>query len=170
MNKHIVLVGFMCSGKTTFGKLLSNYLNKPFIDIDEYISQKQNKTVADIFSEYGENYFRQLEHSSLKELLQAPPSVIASGGGTPCFNNNMDLMNNSAITVYLQTNAQTIFEWLKGKKYERPLLEGKTDSELLNYIKDLLEKRKKYYEQAHITIAAINPNVKDLVDKIELLL
>ena len=163
MNKHIILVGFMCSGKNTYGKLLASAMGVPFVDIDDYITAKYNKTVAGIFAEHGEDYFRQLEHEVIKELLQSSPAVIASGGGTPCFNNNMDLMNQSAITVYLQSNPKTIFSWLKDAKHERPLLKGKTDDELLHYIENLLEQRKQYYEQAQITVSALHFDAKKLI-------
>lgn len=167
INKHIILIGFMCSGKTTFGKQLALHLNMPFIDIDDYISQQQDKTVAQIFAEQGEEYFRELERAALTELLKGTPSIISSGGGTPCFHNNIDIMNRSAITVYLACDTQTVIDRLKMAKQERPLLKGKTDKELFNYVDSLLNQRKPIYQQAHVTLSALNPKINELINTIE---
>lgn len=160
-HKHVILLGFMCSGKTTYGKLLAQRLQMPFVDVDEYISEKYTKTIAEIFAVHGEMHFRQLEKDSLEELLQMPPSVIASGGGTPCYNNNIELINRFGVSVYLQADAKTLFGWIKDSN-NRPLLQGKTDDELLIYIENLLEQRKPFYEQAQIIIPAENFDVDKL--------
>ena len=162
MDKHIILVGFMCSGKTTYGKLLASAIDMPFIDMDKYIATKEDKSINRIFSEKGEPYFRQLEHETLVELLKSPPMVIAAGGGTPCFYNNMELMNNSGQTVYLQANTEVLFEWIKNSRVNRPLLKGKTNYELFEYIENLLEQRKQFYEQARLTISATGFDASEL--------
>jgi shikimate kinase len=154
MKKHIILIGFMCSGKTFIGKASAQGLNMPFIDIDEYITKKSGAGITHIFNAHGEDYFRRIERGVLKNILQtAAPSIIASGGGTPCFYNNIDLMNCCGITVYLQTDAKTLFNRIKQNGYaNRPLLRSKTDNDLLNYIECLLAQREAYYKRAQYVV------------------
>jgi shikimate kinase len=157
MNKkeHIILVGMPGSGKSNLGFFLSKLMWMPFIDTDYYISVKEKKSVAMIFAEYGEDYFRKIEQQILQEIVEKEPSIISTGGGMPCFYNNMDIMNGSAITVYLEVPPEKLFEHLKYDN-KRPLIKNKNDKELMDYIIDSLGQRKLYYEKADITIQTYN--------------
>ena len=104
----IFLLGFMGAGKTTIGRDLANSMNFKFIDLDEYIEKKENSTVFDIFNKKGEKHFRQLEHYSLKELILLNNIVIATGGGTPCFFDNISIMNKYGLTIYINVDYQTL--------------------------------------------------------------
>jgi shikimate kinase len=151
--RHVILIGMPGSGKSSLGFILSQLMRLPFIDTDYYIAKKEQKTIADIFAEQGEDNFRELEKQVLHEIIENYPSVISTGGGMPCFFNNMDIMNESAITVYLEGTPEKLFEHLKNDK-KRPLVRGKTAEELMNYINTSLTERKPYYEKADITIQA----------------
>lgn len=107
---NIYLVGFMGSGKTHTGQGLAAELNKPFIDLDTYISEKEKRTISAIFKENGAAYFRTIEHKYLNEISEKKQVIVALGGGTPCFYNNMNLINTTGISIYLKTDEKTLFE------------------------------------------------------------
>jgi shikimate kinase len=151
--KHIILVGMPGSGKSSLGFILAKLMWRPFIDTDYYIIKKEKKSIAEIFNEQGEDNFRKLEKQVLLEIIENEPAVISVGGGMPCFYDNMNVMNEFAITVYLEMAAETLFEHLKNDK-KRPLVKGKTSEELMEYINTSLEQRKQYYEKAAITLSA----------------
>lgn len=160
---NIFLIGFMASGKTTLGKKLSKYLGVEFIDTDKLISKEQNKTVAQIFKEEGETKFRELERNVLLSLTQNPKSrVIATGGGLPCNEINMDLMLKNGIVVFLELDLKSVFNRVKSAKNKRPLLANLSDEELKNTINNLYSQREHYYKQAHITLKALNIRSIDL--------
>ena len=165
--KTIVLVGFPGSGKSTVGKRLSSRLLLPFYDTDVYFSQKYRISIPDFFAKYGEEFFRVCENSVLKELLQLPPCVISVGGGTPCFSGAMDMMNASAVTVYIQLSTKSLFDRLSRSKKERPLLMGKSPEELMNYIVETLPQREVFYQQAQISVKGENMSVSVLVDSLQ---
>ncbi len=143
----IILVGFMGSGKTTFGKELAKKLNYQFLDTDKEIEQLMGISIADLFETKGEAYFRTLERQ-LIENMSVKKMVIATGGGLPCFLGNMDLLNQKGVTVYLKYSSQELFERLKNDKLSRPLLSNKSDTSLLEYIQKLLIEREGYYLKA----------------------
>jgi len=151
--KHIILVGMPGSGKSSLGFCLSKLLRLPFIDTDNYILVKEKKSIAQIFREDGEEKFREIEQETLMEILEKEASVISTGGGMPCFNNNMEIMNELAITVYLQVAPEQLAEYLKSD-IRRPLVAGKTGEELMQYIHTSLEDRTPYYEKADIKMSA----------------
>lgn len=140
----IILVGFMGSGKTTFGKSLAQKLNYKFIDTDKEIEGLVGMSIADLFKTKGENYFRTLERQ-LIEKMTVQNTVIATGGGLPCFYDNMELLNQKGVTVYLKYSSEQLFERLKKDRDRRPLLLCKTDSELHVYIDVLLKQREVFY-------------------------
>lgn len=144
----IILIGYMGSGKTTLGKALSKELGLPFFDLDWYIENRFCRTVSQLFAERGEDGFRQLERAMLHEVAEFENVVIAAGGGTPCFFDNIDYMNRQAQTVYLKTTPEVLFRHLHMGKQKRPLLNGKTDEELRAYIVDSLAHRAPFYEKA----------------------
>ncbi|MDR1169955.1 MAG: shikimate kinase [Prevotellaceae bacterium] len=149
--KHVAIIGMPGSGKSTAGLILSKLMRLPFIDTDCYIIQREGKTVAEIFAKHGEARFRELEKQALLEIIEGEPAVISTGGGMPCFHSNMELINGFALSIYLEASPQKLFEHLKRDK-KRPLVAGKTDGELRDYINTCLEQRRQYYEKADITV------------------
>ncbi len=145
----IILIGYMGSGKTTLGKALSKDLGLPFFDLDWYIENRFCRTVSQLFAERGEDGFRQLERAMLHEVAEFENVVIAAGGGTPCFFDNIDYMNRQAQTVYLKTTPEVLFRHLHMGKQKRPLLSGKTDEEMRAYIVESLAHRAPFYEKAN---------------------
>ena len=145
----IILIGYMGSGKTTLGKALSKDLGLPFFDLDWYIENRFCRTVSQLFAERGEDGFRQLERAMLHEVAEFENVVIAAGGGTPCFFDNIDYMNRQAQTVYLKTTPEVLFKHLHMGKQKRPLLSGKTDEEMRAYIVESLAHRARFYEKAN---------------------
>ncbi len=148
----IFLIGFMGSGKTHWGKLWSVKSGKQFFDLDEVIEQEEKKSVAEIFSQNGEAYFRQKEMEILQTFATKQNCIIACGGGTPCFNNNMQWMNANGTTVYLAATAQDIFKRVITEQEKRPLIKDFSPQELLVFIENKLQEREIYYLQAKITL------------------
>lgn len=149
----IFLIGFMGSGKTHWGKQLAELLKIPFIDLDERITLKEGKSIARIFADSGEEFFRSTERDMLEEIIEDNTSaVISVGGGTPCFFNNIDLMKKKGTVVWLNTHVDLLLERLIKEKASRPLLNKIDDDDLRNYIVRKLNERRIYYEQAHLVI------------------
>ncbi|MFN4930248.1 MAG: shikimate kinase [Bacteroidota bacterium] len=166
MKKVVYLTGFMGSGKTTVGKKLAAQLNYTFIDLDSYIEKQEGRSISELFNEHGENYFREVEHQCLQTLLKLEKLVVACGGGTPCFYDAMQQMNEHGITVYLQMNVLAIFNRLKQGRMQRPLIAGKSDEALRQYIDEKLKEREPLYLQAQIVVPAIDLNISELKNKI----
>jgi shikimate kinase len=152
MHSRIYLIGFMGSGKTKNGKKIARRLDYSFVDMDEYIEQKAGMTVKDIFREKGEAWFRRAETDAIKELASKENIVISTGGGVPCHGDNMDLLNENGLTVYLKLSPSSLFKKLKKSKKERPLLDGKSDKKMLRTIKELLREREQYYNRADLIV------------------
>ena len=148
MTRHIFLIGFMGSGKTYWGKRLAEKLGCLFVDLDETIETNERKTIAEIFAVAGENGFRILERDCLRRLAAMPPAVVATGGGTPCFFDNMDWMNAHGTTVFLKTPVPVLAARLRADPGVRPLLANVPDDQLENHIAHLLEQRAPYYLMA----------------------
>lgn len=146
--KRIFLIGYMGSGKTTLGKAYARKNGLEFIDLDWYIEERMHKTIQDLFTEKGEEGFRNIERKMLHEAGEFENVLIACGGGTPCFFDNMDYMNRTGDTVFLDVCPEVLFRRLKIAKAKRPLLAGKNDEELMKTILSALEKRMPYYAQA----------------------
>ncbi len=147
----IILIGYMGAGKTTLGKKLSKELGLPFFDLDWYIENRFCKTVSELFAERGEEGFRKIERSMLHEVAEFEDVIISAGGGTPCFFDNMEYMNHQAETIYLKAAPDVLSRHLKMGKQKRPLLAGKSDEELTQFIEDSLRQREPYYTQAKHT-------------------
>lgn len=146
----IFLIGFMACGKTTIGKVVAERTGYDFVDLDRLIEAEKGKTVSQIFSEQGENAFRKLEHEYLQKICLRKNTIVAAGGGTPCFHNNMKLMNNAGKTIYLKFSPEDLKTRTQlSSQNSRPLVAGKNDEELLQFIRENLAKREKYYEQAN---------------------
>ena len=142
----------MGSGKTTVGKALGKELGLPFYDLDWYIENRMRKKVSQIFDERGEEGFRQIEHNMLHEVAEFEDVVISCGGGTPCFFDNMDYLNQQAQVVYLRCEPEVLRKHLLMGKGDRPLLKGKSPDELIEFIKTQLSAREQYYNKARYTL------------------
>lgn len=145
----IILIGYMGAGKTTIGKILAKDLGIPFYDLDWYIETRMRKKVKQIFDERGEEGFRIIERNMLHEVAEFEDVVLACGGGTPCFFDNMEYLVGQGDVVYLRGTPEVLFRHLKMGKGVRPLLLGKSDEELLEYIKENVEKREEFYMKAN---------------------
>ena len=153
----------MGSGKTTVGKALSKETGMMFYDLDWYIESRMRKTVSQIFAEKGEEGFRKIEYNMLHEVAEFEDVIISCGGGTPCFFDNMDYLNQQGDVIYLKATPETLYKHLLMAKVERPLLKDKTSEELIAYITEHLKEREPFYEKAHHTL---DVNVLDNYDKI----
>jgi shikimate kinase len=142
----------MGCGKSTLGKRLSKHLGLQFIDMDHYIEKRNCKTVPQLFEEFGEEGFRQRERKALEELAEFTDVVIATGGGAPCFFDNIDLMNRTGKTIYLNIHPKILASRLLKSKTERPLIKGKSREELIEFIDETLRKRNEFYKQAKYEI------------------
>ncbi len=143
--KHIILIGFMGSGKSTMGKLIANKLGCSFVDTDHYIEKKEGRTISDIFTDDGEEYFRNSETEALKELLESEDKkVLALGGGTPLREENRMLLKDAGYVIFLKVSPQEAYRRLKNDT-ERPLLQVPNPKEK---IKELLDFRNPIYEAA----------------------
>ena len=148
----IFLTGYMGCGKSTIGRKVAAILGINFIDLDKYIEERNFKSVPAIFAQEGEEAFRLKERQALMEVSQFEEIVVGTGGGAPCFFDNMKLMNDSGITIYLAPDNETLAFRLLKSKTERPLIAGKSREELLLFIRQALEKRSPFYEQSKIVI------------------
>jgi len=147
----------MGSGKTTLGRKLARLLNYPFIDLDEFIVEKEGRSITQIFESSGEQAYRKIESGSLDEVLKTGvPCVIALGGGTVCFGTNLAKVREAGLLVYIELPAAVLVSRLSHGRTNRPLLKGIRESEMLRVIEALLQQRKKFYTQAHIIINGLN--------------
>jgi shikimate kinase len=157
MNKQlkVVLVGLPGSGKSTFGKQLAKELNFPFLDLDQLIEERYQLKISEIFSIHGEGTFREWESKVLQDTLKQDRAyILASGGGTPCFNDNMDLINDQAVSVYLDVPLGSISLRLQASKaQQRPLFQGLDQGEITLKLKSLLVSREVFYNQAKIKLS-----------------
>lgn len=138
----------MGSGKTFRGRSWAEKSELDFYDIDEMVEFNENKPIASIFAEDGEDHFRNLETIELRNLLNKNNFIAATGGGTPCFNDNISWMNENGITVYLRSSPQNILKRLVNEKEKRPLVKNLQDEELLFYITEKIKEREAYYNRA----------------------
>jgi shikimate kinase len=169
INMKIYLIGFMGSGKSYLGKRLSTELGFQFLDLDEVIEAAEKQTIATIFEEKGEDYFRNIESESLKNTKEIENVIISTGGGTPCFFDNMDWMNENGKTFFLNPSVDILFQRLESETTKRPILANQSDETLRLFISQKLENRLKYYEKAHliINIATFEQNViQEIKDKL----
>jgi shikimate kinase len=163
----IYLLGFMGSGKTHWGRLLSHKLGLPLFDLDQRIAEEENLPINEIFATKGEEYFRMQEKEMLQSITETNESfVMACGGGTPCFFNNIDFMNNNGTTVWLNTRMEILYERLLKEKAERPLLKDLKDEQLKLYMVKKFSERRIYYEQAELVIEEDLASVESLIQNI----
>ncbi len=150
----IFLVGYMGCGKSTLGRTVSAITGCRFIDLDTYIEGRYHHTVKELFALHGESGVRDLERNMLHEVGQFEDVVVACGGGTPCFFDNMDWMNQAGTTVFLDTSVDKLHVRLMRGRHKRPLIADKNDEELRRFIVDALEARMPYYSKAEVVFKA----------------
>lgn len=146
---HVFLIGMMGAGKTYWGRKLATSSGISFLDLDALIVSEEKRSVNDIFENEGENYFRQIESRTLKNLLNKERFILATGGGTPCFFDNMDWMNSNGLTVWIDEPVDVLMKRLKHDR-DRPVLRNCTPSDSRSYIESLLKERTEYYKRAHV--------------------
>ena len=171
----VFLIGYMGAGKSTMGRALAREMKLQFIDLDNFIEARQHKTIKDIFAQIGQDGFRQLERRALLEVADYEDVVIALGGGTPCFFDNMDVVNRAGQAVYLKPTEEVLHRRLILGKRKRPLIADKNDDEILQVIREQLQWREPYYLKANYIFEAsqlesraqIADSVKRLVAMLE---
>ena len=162
MVSRIFLIGFMGSGKSTIGSALARKIGYDYVDMDHLIEETASMTVPGIFSEHGAEVFRKWEHDILLEICEMQNVVVSTGGGAPCHNQMMQIMNEHGTTIYIDLPPEILKVRLINSKTERPLIKGKTETELLDFITSLLGKRKKFYNKAKHTVNGVTLRVEEL--------
>lgn len=163
----IILLGYMGSGKSTVAKALASALQLPFTDLDDYIIEKEKQSIKEIFKTKGEIYFRKQESKYLKEILEnQTDSLLALGGGTPCYSDNMELIKNKALSIYLKGSIETIFYRLRSEKQQRPLIASLSDEQLTEFIAKHLFERRYYYEQADESVNIDQKSIDELLQEL----
>ena len=169
----VVLLGYMGSGKSTIGRLLASELGWEFQDLDTLIEQKENKSIPEIFQERGAIYFRKIEAEVLRSASIAEiNTVLALGGGAPCYAGNMEFLNTKekVVTIYLQLSIPNLVARLKTEKDQRPLIANCADEDLPEFIGKHLFERNPFYQQASITLNCNDKSPQTIVDEIQELL
>ncbi|HPH89019.1 MAG TPA: shikimate kinase [Chitinophagales bacterium] len=162
----IFLVGFMGCGKSYVGRNLAPMLGFDYVDVDKFIEEKEGMSIKEIFELKGEDYFRKLEQQYLQDLDTDQNLVVSTGGGAPCFFDNMDVMNEKGLTIYLNRNKEkVIWRLLKGQ-HKRPLIAGLSEDELKLFYDERLESRKPFYEKAKLHVGDADvPEILDILKK-----
>jgi shikimate kinase len=142
----------MGCGKSTLGRSLAVSLNLAFIDLDTFLEEKYFRTIPQIFAEEGESGFRKKEQNVLKEISAFDNVIVATGGGAPCFFDNMDVMNETGFCIFLDVNTNSLVNRLIHAKIERPIIKGKSPNELHHFIEEMMQKRRPFYEKARYII------------------
>lgn len=156
----------MGSGKTVSGRKLAATLGLNFADLDTLIEQNYKMTIPGIFSQFDETVFRKLESKVLKEFIEGDGFVLSCGGGTPCFNNNMELIKESGISIYIKLSPKALAERLLKSKTKRPLIQNIEPEQLVPRIEEMLLIREKFYDQSDITVEGLNLKVGDIIEQI----
>ncbi|MFM6977010.1 MAG: shikimate kinase [Sphingobacteriaceae bacterium] len=152
----IFLIGFMGSGKTTLGRKLAQKLNCAFVDLDERISAHTGKSISALFAELGETGFRKLEQEVLHTTQNDTDLVVSTGGGTPCFFDNIDWMNQQGKTIYMHVPVGALAIRLENSKTNRPLIGDRKGEELQAFIADKLAEREAYYQKAQMMVSGLD--------------
>ena len=157
----------MGSGKTLVSKELSVLNNFKIFDLDTEISKQNNRSITEIFKEKGEIFFRKTEKEVLEKILSTEKNIILSlGGGTPCYYNNIDSINEKTISVFLKTNVKTLAQRLSSEKDKRPLIQNISNEDLPEFIAKHLFERNPFYNQAKITINTDNLSAREIAEEI----
>jgi len=151
----IFLIGFMGCGKTTLGKKLATRLNYEFLDLDHILEAREGMTIPEYFSKHGEEAFRKLESAILKETNYPKNAIVSTGGGLPCFFDNIQWMNQHGKTIYIKLSPKTLADRLENEKQKRPVLDGRNEQQLVNFIEEKLIERDVFYNKATIIVDGI---------------
>jgi shikimate kinase len=162
----LYLVGYMGTGKTTIGQTIAGRLGYSFIDLDTLIEEKYKLTIVSFFKKFDEEVFRKVESETLKDTALTTDAVIATGGGTPCFYNNMEIINDNGISIYLRNSVETLYRRLVASKKKRPLLVGKSSPAILDLVKDQLAFREPFYLRSKIIVDCDFLNMNELINSI----
>jgi shikimate kinase len=164
MNKipNLILVGFMGTGKTTVGKIVASRLNMEFVDMDDVIEQRRGETIPQIFERYGEKFFRQLEHELVIELARRQGLVISTGGGIVLNQANIQIFSQTGVVICLQASPETVLQRV-GNDPHRPLLAG---SDRMSRIRELLERRRPYYNAIPYQVDTNELTIDEVVEKV----
>lgn len=176
--KRVFLIGYMGAGKTTVGKDLAKLTGLSFIDLDSHIEARFHRTVSQLFAEKGEDEFRQIERRMLQEVATFEDVIISTGGGAPCFFDNMDFMKNAGMVIYLKVSVDELANRLEVCKNTRPILQGKSGEELKSFIAGNLSRRNLFYNQADLVFEAeemltetdvhsISNQLKEIIENIQ---
>ena len=149
----IFLLGFMGTGKSYWGRRWATQHRLHFFDLDTEIEEYTGFTIAGLFEQYGETYFREQERERLRHFEKEDHFILSTGGGTPCFYDNMQWMKAHGLTIYLETPLQVLKERLMKEKAHRPLVKPLNEQELEDFIENSIQKREIYYKQAHIILS-----------------
>lgn len=163
----VYIIGFMGSGKTTAGEKLASLLGWQFVDLDREIEKKVGKTIPQIFSQHGEGHFRAVETEVLRSFGAGRNTIISTGGGTPCYDDNMDFMLQTGVPVYLKMTPPQLVGRLLKETDDRPLLKNIPDDKLVVYIEEKLKQREKWYNKSDIIINGMDLDINDLYTAIK---
>jgi shikimate kinase len=163
----IFLIGFMGCGKSTVGKILARKLELEFVDTDTIIEDLFKTPISEYFNFLGEKKFRETERKTLEEVIKHDDLVVSTGGGLPCFNNNIDVMNESGLTIYLKLSPAALFHRLISSKRKRPLLAGMNAEELKAYIETKLNEREEYYNNAKLIYSGESVNYDLFIEEVK---
>lgn len=165
-NDNVFLIGYMGCGKTSVGRALAAEMNMPFVDTDQLLENRLEKSVYSIFEDHGEAFFRSQEKTVLTECCNESRTIISTGGGAVVNEDNLRLMKNSGVVVYLKLPVEVLVQRLKKDRANRPLLRGMSDHEIEVFVKRHFEERRNQYEKAHITFYAAG-NISELKRQIQ---
>jgi shikimate kinase len=156
----------MGCGKTTAGKRLAEKLGYQFVDLDNVIEEVEKRTISQIFEQDGQDAFRLIEQREVHHTFNLSNSVISTGGGAPCFFDNMEQMNKHGKSVYIQLSPKTLTNRLISQKDDRPIIADKTNKELLAFIESALNDRELFYTKATAIVNGIGLNAERILKKI----
>jgi shikimate kinase len=164
----IYLIGLPGSGKSTIGKALSQKLNFAYFDMDDVICAKEKQSIEEIFADKGENYFRELEYDVLHETFDLKNTIVSTGGGVPCFFDNMNEMKKHGVTIFINPTTEELTNRLFGQGGEnRPMLKGKTHKQVIDFIESKYKERAPYYEQATLIFSTNKLKPADILTRLQ---
>ena len=163
----IYLIGMPASGKSTFGKQLAPKINYIFFDTDEMIVEKVGKSISQIFTDEGEEYFRKMEREVLLRTINFKNAIVSTGGGAPCSYNNIDIINANGFSVFLDVSIDLLTLRAKQGKNQRPMFNNKSEKEIEDFLIIKLSERKFYYDQAHLKVNGDKINVDEFLNLLQ---
>lgn len=164
----VFLVGYMGCGKSTLGRQMAREMGCEFLDTDELVEQAEGADVSEIFARQGEAAFRTMERQAIESLRGKANAVVSTGGGLPCFGDNMELLNKLGFTVYLNVPVDTLVSRISKTGSKRPLIVQKSEDELVEFVKESLSVREPYYKQAMMTVSGRSVRASDIVQLINI--